>query len=81
MLLVHGLPADTELVRDVLPRPADAARVPHLERLKLLHQLPERRDGPKTNFGIGVPRCSCELRGLAHGLSIYVDGCVDVNPD
>src|SRR4029453_6460545 len=77
MLLVHGLPAHAQLVRDVLPGPADAARVPHLERLELLDELPERRDGPQADLGIRVPRCPGEFRGLTHACqsTLTVRGC------
>src|SRR6266508_1578184 len=48
VLLMDRLPANTELLRDRLPRPAAPSRPLDVKRLQHLKQPPERRDGSQT---------------------------------
>ena len=48
VLLMDRLPADTELPRDRLPRPAAPPRPLDVKRLQHLKQPPERRDSSQT---------------------------------
>jgi hypothetical protein len=56
VLLMDRLPADTELLRDRLPRPTAPPRPLHVKRLQYLEQPRERRDRGQTVSGIPTGR-------------------------
>ena len=80
MLLVDGLAADPELVRDLLPRPRGVSSVPDLERLELLEQLAERGDRPRPTLGSASPAAPASFVAWLMP-SMYVDRRRDVNLD
>jgi hypothetical protein len=55
VLLVHGLLAHVELVRDLLPRPAEVSRSRYLERLDLLGEPAQGCDGAETDLRVPAP--------------------------
>jgi len=71
VLLVDGLAADAELVRDLLPRPSEAARIPHLERLQLLDELAERGHRAEPDPRVLISGGSRELGGLTHAVNVH----------
>ena len=57
VLLVRGLPGDTERLRDVTPGPSQVAGSAHLQRLDVFDELAQRTYGDES-FKDVVGRCN-----------------------
>src|SRR5580693_10668024 len=54
VLTVHGLLGDAQPLRDLLPGPAELARVLHLEDLQAFGERPERRHRAEPDIGVAA---------------------------
>src|SRR5690242_11753504 len=70
VFLVHGLLADAEEERDLLPRPAVPAGVVHLQRLQPLGELAQFARRLQPGRRVGAARRLGESHSLAHAVNL-----------
>src|SRR6266498_4265460 len=68
VLLVDGLPGNTERRRDLLPRPVVHPGLLDLERLELLEELAQRGHRPQPDARVGAVHCLGEFGCFSHGV-------------
>ncbi|GHA82374.1 hypothetical protein GCM10010392_05840 [Streptomyces clavifer] len=70
VLLVHGLPADTQLGSDLLPGPSLGAGAPDLYGFELFQQPPQRGNGPQPDTRVTVTGTCGKIRRFGRGVNL-----------